>query len=208
MRGKEAAPPKPEAGKALAQAYSMLPLDALFLAPYEQTWLKEQTSTPPAVAKTVSEQEPTRFSWTIDGHKVVVLVFPLTEEKTQPTDDMIERTLKATKELADQADLLVGLSPWGYEAEENFLKQHPDAVDLLLGGGAGKAVAGLQYTDRTFWARGYHEGKAFIKVDLNFWPKKRDEIKVPKPPFLSEVLAVRETVTPDPDIEQLISKLD
>lgn len=70
-----------------------------------------------------------------------------------------------------RVDLVVGISPWGQRAEQDFLSLAPPVLDLLLGSGPGSGLTGrLMHDGRTMWVRPYSKGKALNRIEIRELP--------------------------------------
>lgn len=97
---------------------------------------------------------------TTPAGQVAVLLFP-----ASPADG--DAVARLAEEARQRAGLVIGLSPWGADAEQAFLTAHPQALDLLLGAGPGPGSGGLfLHEGAVVWLRPYGEGKTVAEARI------------------------------------------
>ncbi len=157
----------------LAQAFERFSYDAFCLAPEEAEAL---TSQGVAIPKDwiVLGPEPQSRIIKKDGLTIAALFFPMQEKMNEPpSDKLMDKVSRAAKELRDKADLVVGVSPWGLNAEETFTKLKKGAVDILLGAGPGSGIyARAEPYGESIWTRAYPKGKAINELELLALPDR------------------------------------
>jgi len=161
-----------ELAKALVAAHAALAPDLLVLTPGEAAWLAESGATAPT-HQTLGPRAQGVVLPTPGGPVGVVLFPPLPPGAEAPPEAMAQDVIRQARELAAQVRLVVGLSPWGELAEDQFLRAAGPVLDILLGAGPGPGVAGRFTPDgKTFWARSYGLGKALHAIRIAAWPER------------------------------------
>lgn len=150
------------------KAYSYLKVDAGRLSPFTAGWLKKAAGSLPAGFLTV-DTEPVAKAFNTPAGIVGVLFFPTGDEPGRtPSAAQMQATRKAGHKLKDSCDLVVGISPWGMQAEKEFLPMAQGVFDCLLGGGEGPGFA--QSVNRSapgvLWSRSDVNGRALCVIDV------------------------------------------
>ena len=113
------------------------------------------------------------------GNRTVGLIFfpPLstlgTEETEYPTPRLLALIL-AEARAASRADLLIGISPWGFQAELQSRAVLAQYFQMLLGAGGGSAF-GLELDSANpslLWSRADHDGRSLMLLELLDIPAK------------------------------------
>jgi hypothetical protein len=145
------------------------------------------------------------------GIRLGLILFP--EAKALSADssrknavfDHLGQTILA---LDDFCDLTIGLSPWGFNIEQDFLHSDAYAPALLLGSGSGPAILGkLGNNDRTLWLRPFSRGRAVQVVSLPN-PEERswkDQWKIEDNVHI-EFLVLDDTIATNKEMEDLLKK--
>ncbi|QLA16715.1 hypothetical protein GD605_11640 [Desulfolutivibrio sulfoxidireducens] len=188
----------------MAEALTRLSPDILCLAPEESTLLSRAGIVPPDSAVVLGPAPVTRII-TRGGVRIGLVFFPIPAKPGEKVEDKARSaTIRAARELRGQADLLVGISPWGSMAEEAFLSANPDLLDVLLGGGPGFGTpAAPQPVPGTLWARSHTKGKTVNRLDIPLPLKKTAVPWTPGENHHSELLNPDYTVPGDPAIQAL-----
>lgn len=159
---------------ALAKIYSFINYDFGFLSPEENAYLKKSDTGVPHGWNTYSHFNLTKIKLK-NGKTVGIVAFPAikTETKNLPPEIMSEM-VESFKKFKTQADILIGMSPWGYFHEKDMLSdpQYLECpLDILLGSGDGPGLTGrLVAGNKTLWVRCYPTGKAVSRIDISSWP--------------------------------------
>lgn len=110
------------------------------------------------------------------GRKVGVVLFPAAQSFAKTSPDPLQaamdEALRAGRELAGQVHLLIGVSPWGSEAEKDFAYQAEGLFHILLGGGSGYgfAFAVTGQNGGVLWVRPETDGRSVNVIRLLAWP--------------------------------------
>ncbi len=159
-------PPARLARLALA-AQNLLRVDLGWLSPKAAQWLHDAAGATPPRYHVVNAAPVTQILETRVG-KIGVVLFPEGTEKGQkPSPKQIAAVLAAGKTLKEQARLVIGISPWGYVGERDFLPQAGGIFGCLMGGGEGVGFAfSLNENPAVLWLRPDSQGRAVNIVEL------------------------------------------
>ena len=220
--GNEPAAPPASVLVALLTAYQRLEYDLGLLAPSEKELLAADGITSPALW-VVAKNTPTTHLLRAGETRVAVVVFPhlaprvqrLTDskKKAKPVSGAVSELefiaiRQAARQARKQADLVVGLSDWGLDAESTLMQAGETGLDILLGSGPGSGVNGRISTDgQTLWMRSYSKGKAVQRIDVLElpggeafqWQKAVNVRWITKP--------LKESIPPDPRIAEMFEAL-
>lgn len=109
--------------------------------------------------------------------------------------------------LRERADLVIGISPWGAAAEENFLMSRGHTVDILFGAGPGPGfLARPMAQDTVLWIRAYAQGKTLHQVVIKSLPRRAPDWKWTRDQNVAVLLqSLTENITNDPDMDALLA---
>ncbi|HIU17349.1 MAG TPA: hypothetical protein IAB01_02735 [Candidatus Avidesulfovibrio excrementigallinarum] len=98
----------------------------------------------------------------------LVLFPPLNDGETSPSPETLRAVLAAGSSLAG-ADIVVGLSPWGFQAERSALPRLDGTFDVLLGAGAGAPfpLDVTPFAPGVIWSRADVDGRHVIELEIN-----------------------------------------
>ncbi len=197
---------RPEAHRApaFADAYAAMGYDAVYVTQDEALWLQQNAGRTPELFKSV-DQKGLVETHDLDGVRVAVVAFPEPVVGHNPTDAQTAWVVETIKDLRageGAADLVVGVSPWGKLAEQQFLEAAAAAPDILLGGGPGPGHPEvLTRNGETLWVRSYYKGRALNLVRVFALPQAGQwQFGVD---FTTEVQALDETIADDPAMRTL-----
>ena len=90
-----------------------------------------------------------------------------------PTEAQKRRVLAAGRELKAKTDFVIGVSPWGFSAEQAFLPQAQGVFACLFGGGDGPPFACSLTANApgTLWLRPENRGRAVTALNLIAIPR-------------------------------------
>lgn len=150
----------------------------LFVTPYE----REMFAKAGVAAKTSwkGSQRLEQHVLNLDGkNKIAVLLLPPAPKnaRTLPLN-LVHQLENAVQSLRGKVKLIVAMSPWGYNLEQDFLKSTGPHPDVLLGSGQGIGLAGMITSNgRTVWVRSFSQGKAFSAIEVLAWPDENSTFK-------------------------------
>lgn len=147
-------PSEKQARKAL-KVQDYLKPDAGWLSPASGKWFLKHTGRTPEKYIPV-EKAPEILLLERAQVRVGLVFFPEgSAEKKAPTRDETRAVLAAAESLKEKADLIIGVSPWGFALEQEFIEAARGAFSLILGGGTGIGFSHttLSTTPETLWSR-------------------------------------------------------
>lgn len=159
--------PETAAAKPMVEAYNLLDYDLGVLTPLDVDYLKRAGATAPEGFVPQGGASEIRIVER-SGVRLGFVIFPAAKEPyAGPSEDEMRDAAQAAERVADQVDLVVGLSSWGERGELAFMKNHPEAVDMLLGSGPATGVGARPSPDgRTLWGRSSFEGRSVVRVEV------------------------------------------
>lgn len=166
---------------ALAKIFSYLDYDFGMLSPTEKEYLEKSSSGIPKNWKTYPDFTLNKITLK-NGKTVGIVTFPNLEGNSEELPDSLVTDLtKNLRQFKKQADIIIGMSPWGYFREKALLENHnylECPLDILLGSGNGPGLTGrLIAQNKTLWVRCYPTGKAVSRIDILDWPKRDSDFR-------------------------------
>ncbi len=156
--------------KAVREAYTLMKIDAGYLSAAEETAFRACGGAPERCVMVAESPVVRRLG--AGGLRVSLILFPpLPDEAERPSEKMLQTLLAVARKEAG-ADLVVGMSPWGFKAEGFALQRLSEAFDVLLGSGAG-APFPLEVTDFApgiVWSRSDRDGRYVIELTFYSLP--------------------------------------
>jgi hypothetical protein len=196
-----------DSAKALAAAFSHLPYDLGYALPAESRWLQENGAALPRYFVQANER-PAFEVRQVGPIKVGLLLFPTIDPDLR-TSPQVTAQAVADKALAlrERSDIVIGISPWGALAEEEFLKSRGHTVDILLGSGPGPGfLARPMAQDKVLWVRPYAQGKTVNQVVVKSLPQRTPDWRWVKDQNAAVLLqSLTESITNDPDMDALLA---
>lgn len=190
----------------IAAALGMMDYDVGFLSGKEAAMLADAGVTPPDWQQTAGQAPFTRVA-TPNGD-VGFLRFPsLPSGKDEPTPEILERLERAVRRHLDEVGLLIGLSDWGWLAEQEYMSSDPGAVpDLLLGSGRGSGVNGrIQADGRCLWFRAYDKGRTIVEINILEWPDRENPFAwTPSKNYTSASTGLNDTIEDYPAVRDVL----
>lgn len=169
--------PAMRAPGAVARAHAAMRYDAMLLTPADLALAGD----PPPKGLTRWTTASTRIKGEIlvrSGLHVGLVRFPMpTGSDGRPTEQQTREVVAEGFHLRGEADVVIGISPWGMQAEQSFLEHFTGSAqpfDVLLGGGPGPGHGGkMSAGGFTAWLRPYSQGKAVHVLRLENIPKRQ-----------------------------------
>lgn len=196
--------PSPEVLRALSKVYTGMGYHAGQLLTGERAALDEAKAGTPAGFLSAARIE-TRLVDTKAGTVGVVLLPELSGPA--PGEAQFAQAIDTAKSLRARADLVVGISPWGLDAEQLLAGKADGAFHILVGSGKGRGTPGLFAAfEKTLWVRPYAEGKAVGKIEILTMPGKDPTFKWQKDVNVRfDVVPLTDGVKDDPDTAALLA---
>lgn len=159
--------------QAVRAVYDALGTDCGLLSPAAAAWFGD--ARPAGFVE--AAQKPVTRRLSIGGHSVAVIFFPPlsvggTAESETPTPKLLAAVLAAA-DAASDADLRIGVSPWGFEGEFAVRQALEQRFHVLLGGGPGAPFAAEVNvgTPGLLWSRADRDGRSLMVIDLLELPR-------------------------------------
>jgi len=190
--------------RALAAAYAKLGYQAGQLLAAERAAM-DAVGIPAPAGFLASSGMEMRLIATAAGTVGLLLLPELTTPA--PSEAQFAEAAAAARALRAQADLVVGLSPWGVDAEQLLAGRADGAFHILVGSGKGRGAPGLFAAfDKTLWVRPYAEGKAVGRIEILAMPGKDPAFKWQKDANVRfDVVPLKDDVRDDPDTAALLA---
>lgn len=203
FRDDNGAMPKPAVLARMAQAYGLLGYDAGLLFETEKSALEAiQAVVPPGF---VAPRAPGTSLMRVADRTVGLVFLPDTNGKT-PTSALMTQVVETAASLVGKADLIVGLSSWGIDAEQLLLGRADGAFHILIGGGSGRGFVGMPMAfGKTLWVRPYSDGKGVGRIDAFSWPEPGKVDVWIKSSLRFDVLPLRDDLPDDPTVAALLA---
>jgi len=202
--------PAATAPKIAGQAHAALEYDAMMLTPADaavlgadmpdglKTWV-----TPPGkvTSKTIERK----------NLRIGLVYFPvLSTPETTPSDTDMEAVKKEALNIRPNVDVVIGVSPWGIQAEQAFLNKFKGVqqpLDVLLGGGHGSGNRGkLEADSTTAWVRPFSKGKAVNLVRLeNISNRHAESYRKHESDVRFDLVVLDEKAPIDPGMDALLA---
>jgi len=174
--------PAAKAPKVVGQAYESLDYDAIMLTPADAAVLGPDM---PESLKTwvVPSGKVTTRTFERKNLRIGLVYFPvLASPEAVPTKADMEEVRRQARNLRGEVNVVIGVSPWGFNGEKAFLEKYkgPDQpLDVLLGGGHGSGNRGkLEADSATAWVRSFSKGKSvsFVRLE-NISDRHKDSFR-------------------------------
>ena len=199
-------PPAEDARVALA-AYTLLKVDIGWLSKKSAKWMRDSAGGIPFGFVEVGADPVVRLLDSPAGSLGFVL-FP--EGPTQgksPTPAQQEAVLAAARPLKGKVALIIGISPWGFVGERDFLAKAEGVFDCILGSGEGVGFPGTvpQKAPGVLWVRPDGAGRAVNILELYFTPRPGEKTPwVERKSFSSNLEFLDQTCPADPAVQRII----
>lgn len=140
---------------------------------------------------------------TVGGLSVTVILFP------QVTDTVPDALLDSIVQTARRAntDLVIGVSPWGFQPEARALPQLAGAVDILLGAGEGApfTVEQASFAPGVLWSRADRDGRCVVELQFMTLPDRNTlQPLLRDVDYTAKEYPLGMTVPTDPVVEALL----
>lgn len=189
----------------ISQAYTALDITCGYLSLAASRWFGK--SIPPHFLPVADHPVTRRF---LCGNvSVAVILFPsLPTESVQAEKKPITAALKAATAVSD-ADLIIGVSPWGFRAEHGACPALAKRFHVLLGAGEGAPFAAetLPQSPSLLWSRADHNGRSLMVLDIMDLPRSGIETAwEPGLSFTAREVVLTAAIPEHPEIKRLLSE--
>lgn len=194
----------PEAFLPLVDAYASLDYSVGVLSIEESRKIAALGRVAPKGWHSPQDKEPVSVVLDTPGGKVGVVIFPEAKKAGEtPGEDIMRAVSKAAKELRPRVKLVIGVSPWGVAAENDFLDQIKPDLDVLLGSGDGVGFSAKGANgNRTLWMHSYTKGRALYVLNLLEWPGEKNSKWESGKNFATQAIILEDNYAPDPEMEK------
>lgn len=198
-----------EAFAPLARAYEALNYDAGAISPAEAAKFAAVNAQPPKGWQVLAPKEPKTVVLDTPKGKIGLVFFPEAKKPgDDPGPDVIQAIAKAVKGLRGQVKLVAGVSPWGVQAESDYLDKTKPDLDVLLGSGSGVGFSAKPAQGgKTLWMHTYTKGKAIYTIDVLAWPGDKGFKWEQGSNYTTQAVVLDEAYIPDPGMEQLLQNV-
>lgn len=149
--------------EALVAAHAHMKYDLFMLAASEREW-----NVP--FAEPYPLHEPKLIVRSVREGNLAFVLFP--EKDMSEADE--ERLFHFAEELRQSGryNLIIGVSSWGDEREQDFLGRRGEVFDMVFGSGEGPGYSGLYLRDnQVLWVRPFTKGKVVLAVTMPKLPE-------------------------------------
>lgn len=190
----------PEKFTRLKQVFESLDYDLGVLDADVARHMREKGDGPPQGWMSVESQAHSKV-FPVNGFKIGFLVFP-----PSPDEHDLSRITALAQKMGSNLSLLIGISPWGAAKEREFLREKPEAVDILLGSGSGPSFkAKYPGSGQTIWVRPYPEGKAIHRISIaSLKPRNLESSWKPGENCNIRLIMLKEGIPQNPSIKEII----
>lgn len=197
-----------EAYAPLVKAYDTLRYDVGVLAPAEVKALAAKGLTGPAGWVALDKEPTTKIIDTPKG-KVGIVLLPMAKKAGDgPSEEQTQAIARKIRELRPQVTLVAALSPWGVQAESDYLEKVRPDIDVLLGSGPGVGFSAKPANNgKVLWMHTYSKGKAVYTLDLLALPGDKNFKWEMGSNFTTQALVLDEKIQPDQAMMELLQNV-
>jgi hypothetical protein len=142
----------------------------------------------------------------VPGGSLAFVLFP---DSGQHDPDMEEAIARFAESLRGEGkyNLIIGVSTWGADRENDFIERRGDAFDIILGSGTGPGYTGLYMREgRLLWARPFTKGRSVNSVTIPTLPEPGQKIVwEPQASIFTEAVSLGGGIPSDPEIDAIFS---
>ncbi|MBG0789559.1 MAG: hypothetical protein H0S80_03575 [Desulfovibrionaceae bacterium] len=190
-----------------SEALSIMGYDVGFLSREEADVLAEADIAPPSWQRT-AEAAPVTIVTTSAGDRIGFLRFPaLAANLDAPPQDVVDSLSREIEKCRSGVKLLIGLSDWGWLAEQEYLSGDPKFVpDILFGSGRGSGVNGRIRADgRCLWVRAYDMGRSLAEITILQWPERKNSFAwKPAKNYNTESIGLNDRIKDNPAVNAVL----
>lgn len=187
----------------ISQAYTALDVTFGYLSLAASQWFGKSI---PLHFALVADQPVTR-RFLCGSVSVAVILFPsFPSGSSEAGQNPAAAVLKAAKTVSD-ADLVIGVSPWGFRTEYAAYAALAERFHVLLGAGEGAPFAAevLPQCPSLLWSRADHDGRSLMVLDIMALPHAGEKTAwVPGLSFMAREVVLTAAVPEQPDMQRLL----
>lgn len=199
--------PGAQESKTALAAYSLIKTDMGWLSSKAARWFRQIADATPPGFSVVGATPVSRTISTPIG-LVGIVLFP--EGHTQgkePTPEQEQSVLAAGRGLKNRCSLIIGISPWGYSGERDFLPKAVGVFNVIMGGGEG---VGFSHSlsnklPGLLWLRPDTQGRAVNVLEIRALPDTnliwRENVN-----FRARLDWLDDEVRPDPAMVKIVGE--
>ena len=154
------------------RAYDRFGSQGIYVSPKAQAWLGSKADNLPSNYILTGQAPLTRIV-PLAGQNIALVYLPYTD-KTAPADmtDEYKAALAAGRAAAQEARLVIAVSPWGSKLERAFSAQAEGIFHIILGGGPDYGFASSTVGDMEglLWTRPEDQGRSVNVIEVLAWP--------------------------------------
>jgi hypothetical protein len=202
--------PAMRAPGAVARAHAAMRYDAMLLTPADLALVGD--SAPKGLARWTTAPMQTKGEILArSGLRIAFVRFPMpTGPDGRPTEQQTREVVAEGFHLRGEADVVIGISPWGVSAEQAFLGHFSGSAqpfDVLLGGGPGPGHGGKMAAGGfTAWLRPYAQGKTVHVIRLENIPKRQRQAQAKREVDVRfDVVSLDDKISADRVVDTLLA---
>lgn len=142
----------------------------------------------------------------VPGGSLAFILFP---DSGQHDPDMEKEVARLAESLRSEGkyNLIIGVSTWGGNRENDFIDRSGDAFDIILGSGPGPGYTGLYMREsRLLWARPFTKGRSVNRVTIPELPAPGQKtVWEPQVSIFTEAMSMGGGVPSDPEINAIFN---
>lgn len=150
--------------------------------------------------------EPQLVTRKVQDGSLAFILFP---DSGQHDPDIEDKTAALAESVRKDGkyNLIIGVSTWGANREQDFIDRHGAAFDIILGSGPGPGYAGLYLRDNSLlWVRAFTKGRSVLGVTIPSLPKPGGKILwEPQTTVLTTSAPLGGDVASDPEINAIFN---
>lgn len=184
--------------QALTAAYARLRYDLFMLAAPEQKHT-------PSFARPYPRRQPELVVKKLPAGVAAFVLFP-EKDMSEADEDHLVRFAGELRQ-SGRYNLIIGLSCWGADREQNFLERRGEAFDMLFGSGDGPGYPGLYLRDdRVLWVRPSTRGKVMLAVTIPELPAPGTKVVwKPDSTVMVHTYPLNGNYAADPEVDKLFN---
>jgi hypothetical protein len=189
----------------LKRAYDLLGYDIALLSPADALVFSHAgMDAGPAWSGPLAE--PQVVARDVPGGSLAFILFP---DSGRHDPDMEEEVARLAETVRNEGkyNLIIGVSTWGGNRENDFIERRGDAFDIIFGSGTGPGYAGLYMREGgLLWVRAFTKGRSVNRVTIPELPAPGQKtLWQPQLNIFTEAVPLGGGVPSDPEINALFN---